>query len=65
MTDTTATPGEKLDQLIGELRVKADELRGALEEAGSDVRDELAQMIDGLSAKVDEVQAAWDERRNQ
>ena len=64
MSDT-ATPGERLDQLIGELRVKADELRGALEEAGSDVRDELAQMIDGLSAKVDEVQAAWDERRNQ
>ena len=64
MTDT-ATPGERLDQLIGELRVKADELRGALEEVGSDVRDDLAQMIDGLSAKVDEVQAAWDERRNQ
>ena len=64
MSDTS-TPGEQLDQLIGELRVKADELRGALEEAGSDVRDELAQMIDGLSVKVDEVQAAWDERRNQ
>ena len=64
MTDT-ATPGERLDQLLGEVRIKADELRGALEEAGSDVRDELAQMVDGLSAKVDEVQAAWDERRNQ
>ena len=64
MSDTS-TPGEQLDQLIGELRVKADELRGALEEAGSDVRDDLAQMIDGLSDKVDEVQAAWDERRNQ
>jgi hypothetical protein len=64
MSDT-ATPGERLDQLIGELRIKADELRGALEEAGSEVRDELATMIDGLSAKVDEVQAAWDERRNQ
>ena len=64
MSDT-ATPGERLDQLIGELRVKADELRGALEQVGSDVRDELAQMIDGLSVKVDEVQAAWDERRNQ
>ena len=64
MSDTS-TPGEQLDQLIGELRVKADELRGALEEAGSDVRDDLAQMIDGLSTKVDEVQAAWDERRNQ
>ena len=64
MSDT-ATPGERLDQLLGEVRVKADELRGALEEAGSDVRDDLAQMVDGLSAKVDEVQAAWDERRNQ
>ena len=64
MSDT-ATPGEQLDQLIGELRVKADELRGALEEAGNEFRDEFAQMVDGLSGKVDEVQAAWDERRNQ
>ena len=32
---------------------------------GTDFRDEFAHMIDGLSAKVDEVQAAWDERRNQ
>jgi hypothetical protein len=62
MSDTT-TPGERLDQLIGELRVKADELRGALEEFGSEARDDFATMLDGLSAKVDEVQAAWDERR--
>ena len=64
MTDTS-TPGERLDQLIGELRIKADELRGALEEFGNEVRDDFASMIDGLSAKVDEVQAAWDERRAQ
>ena len=64
MTDTS-TPGERLDQLIGELRTKADEVRGALEEAGGEFRDELAQMVDGLSTKVDEIQAAWDERRNQ
>ena len=63
MSDTS-TPGERLDQLIGELRVKADELRGALEEFGSEARDDFATMLDGLSDKVDEVQAEWDERRN-
>ena len=63
MSDTS-TPGEKLDQLIGELRVKADELRGALEEFGSEARDDFATMLDSLSDKVDEVQAEWDERRN-
>ena len=62
MSDT-ATPGERLDTLIGELRTKADELRGALEEFGSDARDDLAAMIDSLSAKVDEMQEAWDARR--
>ena len=62
MTDTS-TPGERLDQLIGELRIKADELRGALEEFGSEARDDFATMLDGLSDKVDEVQAEWDERR--
>ena len=64
MTDTP-TPGERLDQLIGELRTKADELRAALEEFGSEARDDFAAMIDGLSAKIDEVQVAWDERRGE
>ena len=64
MTDTS-TPGEKLDQLIGELRTKADQLRNALEEFGSEHRDDFAEFIDGMSAKIDEVQAAWDERRGE
>ena len=64
MTDT-ATPGERLDTLIGELRTRADELRGALEEYGNEFRDEFAQMIDAISSKVDEVQAAWEERRGE
>jgi hypothetical protein len=62
MTDT-ATPGERLDVLIGELRTKADELRGAMEEFGNEFRDDFASMIDSLSAKIDEVQAEWAERR--
>jgi DnaJ-domain-containing protein 1 len=62
MSDTP-TPGERLDQLIGELRTKADDLRDALEVFGNEARDDFAAMIDALSAKIDEVQAAWDERR--
>jgi len=65
MTDTspTSTPGERLDQAIGEARTLLDELRGALVEFGSEFRDQLAEKIDEVSAKIDEVQAAWAERR--
>jgi hypothetical protein len=63
MTDT-ATPGERLDTLIGELRTQADNLRAALEEFGNEARDDFASMIDALSAKVDEVQQEWAERRD-
>ena len=62
MTDT-ATTGERLDTLLGELRTKADDLRAALEEFGSEARDDFANMLDELSAKIDEAQAAWAERR--
>jgi hypothetical protein len=63
MTDTP-TPGEKLDELIAEVKVKTDDLRAALGDFGSEARDRLAELIDDLSAKVDEVRTAWEERRN-
>jgi hypothetical protein len=50
-----ATPGEKLDAKLAELRTAFDELAVEIEAA-------LGPKVDAVSAKIDEVQAAWDAR---
>ena len=53
MSDTS-TPGGRLDSKLAELRAAFDDLR-------ADLGDAATEKVNALSAKLDEVQAAWAE----
>lgn len=64
MTDTAST-GDRVDQAIEAAKQGVSELRSKIGTAAAGAGDDLRQAIDNLSTKVDEIQAAWQERRNQ
>ena len=61
MSDTS-TPGDRLDTKLAEMRQTVDELRAAIEAAGDNMRGRVVALVDELSAKIDELQEAWDTR---
>ena len=61
MSDAS-TPGDRLDTKLTELREAVDAVRAALEEGRGNIRARAADLVDAVFAKIDEVQAAWDER---
>lgn len=54
--------GERLDALLVDVRQSAQELRQDLEARASEVGPDVIARVDALSAKVDELQAAWAKR---
>lgn len=64
-TDDTSSPGEKLDAVLVDLQRAWNDLRAKLAARHSQLSDDINNAVDTVSAKVDELQAAWEERDEQ
>lgn len=62
MSDTS-TPGQRLDEAIAAARTAVDELRDSLETKVADIGSAVNAKVDAISARIDEIQAAWEQRR--
>lgn len=59
------TPGDRLDTLIQEAREALADLRDSLDAKAEEVSVEVNAAVDALSAKIDELQAAWAARSSE
>jgi len=58
----TSTPGERVDAKLVELQRVWNELRAKLAARASQVGDAINEGVDAVSAKIDELQEAWEKR---
>ena len=59
MTDTSNTAGDRVDQAIEAAKQCVSDLRGKLGEVAAGAGDQINQAVDAVSARIDEIQAAW------
>jgi hypothetical protein len=65
MTDTSNSAGDRVDQAIEAAKQGLSDLRSKLSTVAAGAGDEISKAVDAVSAKVDEIQAAWTARRDQ
>ena len=53
---------ERLDELVAKAQAALDAVLAGVADAAQEAAAELAEKIDALSTKVDEIQAAWANR---
>jgi hypothetical protein len=57
-----ATPGQKLDAAIGEVREAFNDLRTELNARADAAGQQVVEKVDALSDAIDELQASWHAR---
>jgi hypothetical protein len=62
MTDEQGTPGERLDEAIAAVRKEFDDLLQDLNAKRVALGSRVVTKVNEFSARIDELQAAWEER---